>query len=242
MLMRMSILEKGEYGMRGAWGVALLVGAGLLAGGCSEESESFDKRGSYALGVDVGNSLMQLQANIDLDELVEGLLDVLSDREPEMTGEELQETLTDFLAKAREDNARRMAEASEENMQEGEAFLAENRTKEGVTETESGLQYMVLEQGDGPSPVATDRVTVHYEGRLLDGTVFDSSYERNEPAAFAVDRVIAGWTEAVQLMNVGGKFRLFIPSNLAYGERGAGQDIGPNATLIFDVELLGIEQ
>ncbi len=228
--------------MRRSWGVVLLVGAGLLVGGCSEESELFEERASYALGVDIGNNVQQLQANLDLDELVEGLLDVLSDREPEMTRQEVEETLTEFFAKAREDNARRAAEASEENMQEGEAFLAENRTRDGVSETASGLQYTVLEQSDGPSPVATDSVTVHYEGKLLDGTVFDSSYERNEPAAFALNRVIAGWTEGVQLMNVGSKFRFFIPSNLAYGAQGAGQDIGPNATLIFEVELLGIEQ
>jgi FKBP-type peptidyl-prolyl cis-trans isomerase len=238
----MSILEKGEYGMKRAWGVVLLMGAGLLVGGCSEGEEPFEERASYALGLDIGNNVKQLQADLDPEELVEGLLDVLNDREPDMTRQEVQEVLTEFFAKTREDNARRAAEASETNMQEGEAFLAENRTKDGVTETASGLQYVVLEQGDGPSPAATDRVTVHYEGTLLDGTVFDSSYERNEPYATGLTSVIAGWTEGVQLMSVGSKFRFFIPSNLAYGAQGAGSDIGPNATLIFDVELLGIEQ
>ncbi len=228
--------------MKRAWGVVLLMGAGLLVGGCSEGEEPFEERASYALGLDIGNNVKQLQADLDPEELVEGLLDVLNDREPDMTRQEVQEVLTEFFAKTREDNARRAAEASETNMQEGEAFLAENRTKDGVTETASGLQYVVLEQGDGPSPAATDRVTVHYEGTLLDGTVFDSSYERNEPYATGLTSVIAGWTEGVQLMSVGSKFRFFIPSNLAYGAQGAGSDIGPNATLIFDVELLGIEQ
>ncbi len=228
--------------MKRAWGVVLLVGAGLLVGGCTEGEESFEERASYALGLDIGNNVKQLQAELDLEELVEGLLDVLNDREPDMTRQEVQQVLTEFFAKTREDNARRAAESTERNMQEGEAFLAENRTKDGVTETASGLQYTVLEQGDGPSPVAADRVTVHYEGRLLDGTVFDSSYERNEPTTFGLSGVIPGWTEGVQLMSVGSKFRFFIPSNLAYGPQGAGQDIGPNATLIFEVELLGIEQ
>ena len=127
-------------------------------------------------------------------------------------------------------------------MQEGEEFLAENRAKEEVVETASGLQYIVLTQGDGPSPAATDRVTVHYEGRSLDGKVFDSSYERDEPSEFVLNEVISGWTEGVQLMKVGSKYRFFVPSELAYGGQGAGQDIGPNATLIFEVELISIEQ
>ena len=127
-------------------------------------------------------------------------------------------------------------------MQEGEEFLAENKAKDGVVETASGLQYIVLKQGEGPSPAATDRVTVHYEGKSLDGKVFDSSYERDEPSEFVLNEVISGWTEGVQLMKVGSKYRFFIPSELAYGVRGAGQDIGPNATLIFEVELISIEQ
>ncbi len=127
-------------------------------------------------------------------------------------------------------------------MQEGEEFLAENKAKDGVVETASGLQYIVLTQGEGPSPAAADRVTVHYEGKLLDGKVFDSSYERGEPSEFVLNEVIPGWTEGVQLMKVGSKYRFFVPSDLAYGGRGAGQDIGPNATLIFEVELVSIER
>ena len=127
-------------------------------------------------------------------------------------------------------------------MQEGEEFLAENRAKEEVVETASGLQYIVLTQGDGPSPAATDRVTVHYEGKSLDGKVFDSSYEGGEPSEFVLNAVISGWTEGLQLMKVGSKYRFFIPSDLAYGAGGAGQDIGPNATLIFEVELISIQR
>jgi len=227
--------------MKRAWGVVLLVGAGLLVGGCSEGEESSQERASYALGLDIGYTVKEIQADLDVDELVEGLLDVLKDGEPEMTREEVQEILIDFYAKTQRDNARRMAEAAETNKQEGEAFLAENRTKDGVTQTASGLQYMVLAQGDGPSPAATDRVTVHYHGTLLDGTVFDSSLDR-EPYTTALNRVIAGWTEGVQLMSVGSKIRFFIPSNLAYGPQGMAPDIGPNATLIFEVELLEIGQ
>ena len=130
------------------------------------------------------------------------------------------------------------ATSPDENKAAGEAFLAENTKKEGITTTASGLQYEVLTQGEGPSPTATTSVTVHYKGTTLDGKEFDSSYSRNAPATFPLNRVIAGWTEGLQLMNVGAKYRFFIPSNLAYGERGAGGDIGPNAALIFEVELL----
>ncbi len=129
----------------------------------------------------------------------------------------------------------------EQNLNEGKAFLAENKKKAGVTTTSSGLQYEVLTQGNGPKPTASDSVKVHYEGTLINGTVFDSSYKRGQSISFPLNGVIRGWTEGVQLMNVGSKFRFYIPSDLAYGVRGAGRDIGPNSTLIFDVELLGIE-
>ena len=130
------------------------------------------------------------------------------------------------------------ATSPEENKTAGEAFLAENATKENIVTTATGLQYEVLAEGEGPSPSATTSVTVHYKGTTLDGKEFDSSYSRNEPATFPLNRVIAGWTEGLQLMNAGAKYRFFIPSELAYGQRGAGADIGPNAALIFEVELL----
>lgn len=221
-------------------GMALWAAALVVATACSGGETSFESQASYALGVDVGNNIKLTQADIDVDALVRGLRDALSEGEPRMSREEVQQVLQEFFARVQEDNAQRANEARDANLREGEAFLAENRTKEGVTETASGLQYMVLVESDGASPEASDSVTVHYEGRLLDGTVFDSSYERNEPVTFALNGVIPGWTEGVQLMTVGSKYRLFIPAGLAYGARGRGPDIGPNATLVFDVELLAI--
>ena len=227
--------------MRLVWGMVFSAGAVLPFVACSGGDESFEERASYALGMDIGNSVQQFAVNLDREALVDGLFDALSKQEPRFSPEEVNELVMELLAKAQRENARHRAEQAETNMQEGEEFLAENKAKEGVVETASGLQYIVLEQGEGPSPVAADRVAVHYEGKLLDGKVFDSSYD-GEPAEFLLSAVISGWTEAVQLMKVGSKYRLFLPSDLAYGERGAGQDIGPNATLIFEVELLSIEQ
>ena len=211
--------------------------------GCSgsEEEQPVEERAGYALGVDIGNNIKPLQDHIDLDALVDGLRDVMNEREPQISPAEVRQAVQAVEMRARESEAERRGEHMATNLDEGQAFLADNKTKDGVVETPSGLQYMVLTEGDGPSPSATDRVTVHYEGKLLDGTVFDSSYERGEPATFPLNGVIAGWTEGVQLMAVGSKFRFFIPANLAYGERGSGRDIGPNATLIFEVELLAIE-
>ncbi|MBW2412326.1 MAG: FKBP-type peptidyl-prolyl cis-trans isomerase, partial [Deltaproteobacteria bacterium] len=148
----------------------------------------------------------------------------------------------EFSRQVQESRQTQMAALSEKNRADGEAFLAANKNKEGVVTTASGLQYKVLKKGDGPKPQNNDRVSVHYRGTLLDGTEFDSSYKRGKPATFQVNGVIRGWTEALQLMNVGSKYQLFIPSDLAYGTRGAGRKIGPNSTLIFDVELLGIEE
>ena len=228
--------------MRLAWGMVFSAGAVLPVVACSGGDESFEERASYALGVEIGNNVKQFGTSLDRDELVDGLLDALSEREVRLSPQEVGELVREFAAKAQEKDARRNIEQAEANMQEGEEFLAENKTKEGVVETASGLQYVVLTEGEGPSPVAADRVKVHYEGKLLDGKVFDSSYERGEPSEFVLNGVISGWTEGVQLMNVGSKYRFFIPSDLAYGERGIGGDIGPNATLIFEVELMSIER
>lgn len=228
--------------MRLVWGMVFSAGAVLPFVACSGGDESLEERGSYALGMDIGNSVKQFEVSLDREALVDGLLDALSEREPRFSPEEGSELVMELLAKAQKENARRRVEQAETNIQEGEEFLAENKAKDGVVETASGLQYIVLEQGEGPSPVPDDRVTVHYEGKLLDGKVFDSSYERGEPSEFLLSAVISGWTEGVQLMKAGSKYRFFVPSDLAYGERGAGQDIGPNATLIFEVELISIEQ
>ena len=224
-----------------AWGIVFSAGAMLPFAACSGGDESFEERASYALGVDIGNNIKRFGTSLDRDELVDGLLDALSERELRLSPQEVGELVREFAAKAQEKDARRNIEQAEANMQEGEEFLAENKTKGGVVETASGLQYVVLTEGEGPSPVAADRVKVHYEGKLLDGKVFDSSYD-GEPSEFVLNGVISGWTEGVQLMNVGSKYRFFIPSDLAYGERGIGGDIGPNATLIFEVELISIER
>lgn len=189
---------------------------------------------SYSVGVILAQNLKQQGlTELDTKTLAAAIDDVLQDKELKMNPEQAQGIFREaMMAKA---NA-----AGMENKVAGEKFLAENGARETVNTLESGLQYEVLKQGDGPSPAATDKVTVHYHGMLIDGTVFDSSVERGSPASFPVNGVIAGWVEALQLMAVGDKWKLFIPSNLAYGERGAGGKIGPNATLIFEVELLKI--
>lgn len=218
--------------------VSVLVAAACARGG---KLTSTSQKASYAIGLDVGASLQRFQDEIDLPLLIQGLTDQLTDREKLLTPEEANAVLQEFATLMQQQSMEERDELMEKNMAEGQAFLAENSTKEGVVTTASGLQYLVLTEGDGAMPAATDRVTVHYRGTLLDETVFDSSYDRGEPATFPVNGVIPGWTEALQLMKVGGKYRLFIPPDLAYGEQGAGADIGPNATLVFEVELLAIQ-
>lgn len=191
---------------------------------------------SYALGMLFGNQLKdmgmkQLEAPADL---TQALTDVLSGQKTAMTPGEAQRTVQEFIQKLQEEAGREAREA-------GEKFLAENAKKEGITVTESGLQYQILTPALGQKPKATDTVRCHYEGRLITGEVFDSSYRRGEPASFGLQQVIKGWTEGLQLMAVGSKFRFFIPYTLAYGEQGAGGAIPPYAALVFDVELLGIE-
>ena len=209
--------------------------------GIGTDMGSFADSSSYALGLDMGNSIHDMSAEIDLPSLLQGLSDILEDKEPLLTPAQSSQILQLFGRRRREKATTDRAAALERNRAEGEAFLAENAEKEGVTTTASGLQYEVMTEGDGPTPTTTDRVTVHYLGTLIDGTKFDSSYDRDQPATFAVTEVIAGWTEALQLMKVGGKYRLFVPSDLAYGEGGSGPLIEPNAMLIFEVELLSID-
>ncbi len=195
---------------------------------------------SYAIGLDVGQSLKSLNAEIDQQAFMAAIADRLDERPLKMEAQEAAKVKQAFFkARAEKQMAERKAKG-EANRKAGEKFLAENAKKPGVKVTDSGLQYEVLKQGDGPRPKATDKVTVHYRGTLLDGTEFDSSYSRGQPATFPLNGVIKGWTEGVQLMNVGSKYRFYIPAELAYGERGAGNRIEPNSTLIFDVELLGI--
>ena len=195
---------------------------------------------SYSIGIDIGNNLKKQSIDVDADLLAKGVRDSMAGGETLLSPEEVRETLISLQKDLREKAQERNRQATERNKLEGEAFLTENKTKEGVVSLPSGLQYKVLRSGTGPSPKETDTVEANYRGTLIDGTEFDSSYKRGQAAVFPVNGVIAGWTEALQLMKVGDKWQLFIPPGLAYGERGAGP-IGPNATLIFDVELVSIK-
>jgi FKBP-type peptidyl-prolyl cis-trans isomerase len=199
------------------------------------------ERFSYALGLDIGANLKNIETEVDLPTLIQGMQDTLGGQASLMTQEAAGEVRQQFATKFREAQAAKAREAGERNRAEGAAFLEQNKTKEGVITTASGLQYMIMTEGTGPKPAAANQVKVHYRGTLIDGTEFDSSYSRGEPVVFGVGGVIPGWVEALQLMPVGSKYKLFIPPQLAYGERGAGAQIGPNSVLIFEVELLGIE-
>ncbi len=200
---------------------------------------------SYALGMDigtqVGGSLKKQSVEVDWNLTAEGLKDAMSGGKTRMTQEEAKAVLDEVQAEVRKEQQEKLQQAAATNKAEGEKFLAANKTKEGVVTLPSGLQYKILKAGDGPKPTASDQVVCNYRGTLINGTEFDSSYKRGQPATFGVGQVIKGWTEALQLMPVGSKWQLFIPSNLAYGERGEPRGgIEPNATLIFEVELLSI--
>ena len=197
---------------------------------------------SYAFGMEIGQALKALKTDVDLDVFAQGVGDVFADKNALLDPKEAAQVKRDFFAKMEAEAMKEFQEQSEKNSTAGDEFRAENAKKEGVTVTESGLQFQVLNEGDGPSPTLEDQVKVHYTGTTIDGKVFDSSYKRGEPTAFPVAGVIPGWTEGLQMMKVGGKYRLVIPPDIAYGEFGAGRAIGPNATLIFEVELLGVEK
>jgi len=189
---------------------------------------------SYALGLSLGNNLMNSGIeSIDYAKLAKGIQDVVEKNEPEISYQEAQAIINEFFEELQK-------KASEGAIKAGQDFLNENAKRPEVTTLESGIQYEIIKDANGPKPKATDKVTVHYHGTLIDGKVFDSSVQRGEPATFGVTQVISGWVEALQLMPVGAKWKLFIPSNLAYGAQGAGQAIGPHTTLIFEVELIGI--
>jgi FKBP-type peptidyl-prolyl cis-trans isomerase FklB len=195
---------------------------------------------SYCIGVDIGSSFKDEDINIDPKVLAAGIADALANK-VQLTKDEMKETLTNFQKQMMDQMEQKDKAALEKNAKEGEKFLAENAKKEGVKVTASGLQYKVIKSGTGKTPKSTDTVKTHYHGTLIDGTVFDSSVDRKEPVTFPVNGVIPGWTEALQLMKEGDKWQLFVPSKLAYGEEGAGSKIGPNTTLIFEVELISIE-
>ena len=193
------------------------------------------KKVSYALGMSIANNIMASGVNgLDVEEFVKAVTTYMAGEEPAMTPAEAQQVLNDYFTKLQEEQTAALKA-------EGEAFLAQNAKNEGVVTLPSGLQYKVLKSGNGATPKASDSVECHYEGRLISGTVFDSSYQRGETATFGVTQVIAGWVEALQLMKEGDKWQLYIPYNLAYGERGAGAQIPPFATLIFDVELIKVK-
>jgi FKBP-type peptidyl-prolyl cis-trans isomerase FklB len=196
---------------------------------------------SYAIGMNVAKGLQRQSVEVDPAIVAQGLKDTLAGGKTLLTEQEAQTAMTELQAEMRKKQEEKAKLAGDANKQEGAAFLAANKTKEGVVTLPSGLQYKVLKQGDGPKPTATDSVVCNYKGTLIKGTEFDSSYKRGQPATFPVNGVIKGWTEALQLMPAGSKWQLFVPPDLAYGARGAGQDIGPNATLIFEVELLSIQ-
>jgi FKBP-type peptidyl-prolyl cis-trans isomerase FkpA/FKBP-type peptidyl-prolyl cis-trans isomerase FklB len=178
---------------------------------------------------------------LDIDILMQGLRDSYLGEETLLTQDEARSEREQFIQQRQQRLAEQRAEEAQVNLEEGQAFLAANADNEGVSVTDSGLQYRVLEEGDGPRPDADDRVTVHYRGKLINGVEFDSSYAREEPATFGLDQVIPGWTEGLQLMREGGRYEFFIPSDLAYGEQGRPGPIGPNSTLIFEVELLEVQ-
>ena len=189
---------------------------------------------SYSLGVNIGENIKAQFPDIDLKNFELAIKDVLDNKkEPKISGADAQKIIQDFFKKQQE-------KASESIIEEGEKFLEDNKKRKGVITLESGLQYEILKSGEGAKPSLEDQVTTHYHGTLIDGTVFDSSVERGQPATFPVGGVIKGWTEALQLMAVGSKWKLFVPYSLAYGERGAGPQIGPYTTLIFEVELIKI--
>lgn len=199
-----------------------------------------DKLG-YSIGMDVGSVIKRQGVEVNPDAVAKGFKDAYTGGKTLLTEEEMRQTIQALQTKLMERQAEEMKRLGDKNKGEGEKFLAENAKKEGVKTLPSGLQYKELKAGTGKTPKTTDSVTTHYSGTLIDGTEFDSSYKRGEPVTFPVSGVIAGWTEALQLMKEGAKWQLFIPSSLAYGERGAGRDIGPNATLIFEVELIKVQ-
>jgi FKBP-type peptidyl-prolyl cis-trans isomerase FklB len=229
---------------------AVMIMLTSLAGCTPEEATSASElkldtpknRISYTIGVNIGQDFKSQNMDVDPDLLLMGLKDTLSGKELQLTEEEMVQEIQNFQQEMQAKMAAEMEAKAAENKASGEAFMTENAKQEGVVVTESGLQYKIIEPGQGDSPGPADVATVHYRGTLIDGTQFDSSYDRGQPASFPVGGVIAGWSEALQLMKPGAKWQLVIPAELAYGERGAGQDIGPNSTLLFDVELISVEQ
>ncbi|HEX8043722.1 FKBP-type peptidyl-prolyl cis-trans isomerase [Candidatus Deferrimicrobium sp.] len=220
-------------------GVVALSGASFAADALELKTDK--EKISYSIGMDIGGNLKRGSVEVDPDLLARGLKDSYGGGKTILTDDQARQAIADFQKAQMAKQAETVKILSEKNKADGEKFLEENAKKEGVKVLPSGLQYKELTPGTGKSPKSTDTVTTHYKGTLIDGAEFDSSYKRGEPATFPVSGVIPGWTEALQLMKEGAKWQLFIPSKLAYGEKGVGQVIGPNATLIFEVELLTVK-
>jgi peptidylprolyl isomerase/FKBP-type peptidyl-prolyl cis-trans isomerase FklB len=223
----------------------LVFPAAIFAEDAKKESvkiESFEEKLGYSMGLDVGNYFKGIGEEISFEALVQGLEDAFQGTEPRLSAEEIAAVQQKFGEQMQAKQQEQLQKMQEENKKLGADFLEENKKKEGVVTTESGLQYEVLKKGDGEKPQPSDQVKVDYVGTLIDGTEFDSSIKRGEPAIFRADQVIPGWSEALQLMEVGSKYRLVIPAELAYGEKGAPPVIEPNSVLIFEVDLLGIEK
>jgi FKBP-type peptidyl-prolyl cis-trans isomerase FklB len=222
------------------------LGIVLLASGCTAQEKRLELKDlkdkvSYSIGISIGKDFKEQEIEINPDVLAQGLRDGLSGRESLLTEEQIKETQMTFHKEMMAKQETRQKEAAEKNLKEGQAFLAEHAKQEGVKTTPSGLQYRVIEEGTGKTPGPENTVTVHYRGKLVDGTEFDSSHQRGEPATFPVSGVIPGWTEGLQLMKEGAKYELVIPPALAYGENGAGPVIGPNSVLVFEVELIKVQ-
>ena len=215
--------------------IALLgLSAATVAGEIKLDTDQ--QKVSYVLGYQAGAQMKQQNMNVDFETLTKAIKDGLDGVSPRLTGEQAAAVMQKFQAEQKAQQAK----AGENNAKAGVAFLAENKTKPGVVVLENGLQYKIVKEGTGNKPKATDSVSVHYRGTLINGKEFDSSYSRGEPTSFPVNRVIPGWTQILQLMKEGAKWQVFIPSELAYGERGAGGDIGPDSTLVFDIELIKV--
>ncbi|TQV82522.1 FKBP-type peptidyl-prolyl cis-trans isomerase [Exilibacterium tricleocarpae] len=239
--------------------ITSLLASALVVTGCGQESqkseateetaapgatsgapalESLEQRISYVFGYNIGQQLKRDNIEVDVDVLTQAIREAVDGKDARLSAEETELAMKTFQEQQQAKREEAVKVVADANKKEGEAFLATNKEKEGVVTTASGLQYKVITPGTGPSPKASDKVSVHYRGTLIDGTEFDSSYRRGQPVSFQVEGVIAGWTEALQLMKEGAKWELYIPSDLAYGSGGTGGQIGPNATLIFEVELL----
>jgi FKBP-type peptidyl-prolyl cis-trans isomerase FklB len=225
--------------------IAFMLMLSMAVGICLAQKKSAPKsekeKVSYSFGVNIAKNITMQGIEVDQDFFVQGLKDALSGAKTAMTDKDMESTLMAFQQQMMTKMQAKQKVDGEKNIKEGEAFLAANKKKDGVKTLASGLQYKVIKMGNGPKPTSTQTVKCNYRGTLIDGKEFDSSYKRGEPAEFPVTGVIKGWTEALQLMPVGSKWELYVPSSLAYGEGGAGQMIGPNATLIFEVELLSIK-